>query len=357
MNGIRIVSLTVALALPTAGRVEAQGIFDGDLIMHGFLSQGFARSDAAPMLGIPVGFTTDYRTVAVQTRYTIGDRSSAIVQFSHRRLGQSLLMESEAPVELDWAFLRHRTGPVVLQAGRFPLPRGIYNEIRDVGTLLPLFRAPFVLYEDGTETVDGVGVSGTTDIGGWGIDAHVYAGGAEYKVPIYTPDAAFLLHDRVERNGGGQVWISTPIQGLRAGFSMMAWDDLAASGGLDSWIQLASLDATFEKWLVRAEHLRVKTNYDFTWASYAHGQVKLTDAVRATVQYEIKDKEAYGDFAAPRRRLLDDGAVGISYSLSPFAVLKLEAHRADGYSFDRFVDPATGPISTWYTIASISASF
>jgi hypothetical protein len=347
----------VTLLFAGASRADAQGVLDGDLTMHGYMTQGFARSDAAPMLGIPVGVTTDYRTVAVQTRYAIGDAGTAIVQFSHRRLGQSMLMQSEDALELDWAFYRHRAGPVVLQAGRFPLPRGIYNEIRDVGTLLPLFRAPFVLYEDGTETVDGVGVSTSADVGGWGIDAHAYAGGAEYKVPIYTPDAAFLLHDRVERNGGAQIWINTPLQGVRAGYSVMAWDDLTASGGLNSWIQLASFDATFEKWLFRAEHLRVKQNSDKVWAGYAHAQLELTDRLRAIAQYEIKDKETLGDFASPRLRVMEDASAGVSFAISPFAVLKLETHRATGFAFDRYVDPTGSPLRTWYSIASISASF
>jgi hypothetical protein len=352
-----IVSLTAVMLLAGAGRVEAQAVNEGGLTIYGFVSQGFARSDAVPVLGIPVGMTTDYRTVALQARYAIGDRSSAIVQLSHRRLGESLLMQSEAPLELDWAFLRHRTGPVVLQAGRFPLPRGIYNEIRDVGTLLPLFRAPFVLYEDGTETVDGVGVSASTDVGGWGIDAHAYGGGAEYKAPIHTADGSFLIDERVERNAGGQLWVSTPLQGLRAGFAMMAWDDLAFQGGLDSYIQLASLDATFDTWLLRAEHLRIRTNYDNVWASYAQGQVSVTGGLKAVAQYEIKERQPLGDAAGPRRRIMEDGALGARLSLGAFAVLKLEAHRATGYGFDQYVDMTGDPAVTWYTIASISASF
>lgn len=353
----RTTTVLSILALLAGGTAEAQSTVADDLSMHGFLTQGFARSDAAPVLGIPVGVTTDYRTVAIQARYAVGSSGTAIVQVSHRRLGESLLMQSEASLEMDWAFYRHRTGPVVIQAGRFPLPRGIYNEVRDVGTLLPMFRAPFVLYEDGTETVDGVGLSTSGRIGDWSIDAHVYAGGAEYKVPIHTPDGAFLLSDRVERNGGGQIWLSAPVEGLRAGFGMMAWDDLGASGGLDSYVQIASLDATFESWLIRAEHLRVKTNYDRTWASYVHGQVDVTGRLRAVAQYEIKDKEPLGAFAAPRQRVMEDVSAGLSLALSPKLVLKLETHRATGFAFDRYVDPNGRPDETWYSIASISASF
>ena len=115
------------------------------------------------VLGIPEDGTWDYRILALQFRYAISEKDTFIVQFSSRSLGESPINDLEDEIELDWAFYQRKLGDSTrLKIGRVQIPFGIFNEIRDVGTILPFYRPPYVFYQEGSytsETVDGIVLS------------------------------------------------------------------------------------------------------------------------------------------------------------------------------------------------------
>jgi hypothetical protein len=354
MSKLFLVWVGIPLLTLAARPLSAQTL-EPRLTMNGFLTQGVARSQEEPVLGIPTTSTTDYRTAALQVRYALEDKGMFVMQFSHRRVGQSLLNTFESSVEVDWVYYRHRFGPLQARAGRFPLPRGLFNEMRDVGTVIPLFRAPYFVYEDGTETVDGVGLSHILNFGEWSLTTHAFAGGAEYRAVFQTPDGPFPFKERVEKSLGGQLWLDTPIPGLRSGFAVMGWENPGEPDYDKMWI--VSLEGDFNRWMVRGERLRINGSDARVWAQYAQAGFKPVEKLMAVFQIESKDSELLGSFAVPRYRAMTDAALGLNYAFSPNLMLKGEGHRARGYAFDRYVDPAGPPTTTYYGILSVAVSF
>lgn len=111
------------------------------LSVHGYLTQGFAISTDHQVHGISTEGTSDYRNLALQFRYDVDDQQNFIIQFSHERLGLSPIMQLEPDVELDWAYYEYKFNDIYsIKVGKIQMPFGIYNEFRDVGTLLPFYR-------------------------------------------------------------------------------------------------------------------------------------------------------------------------------------------------------------------------
>jgi hypothetical protein len=354
MYNSKILAATVAILALLPHPAAAQSEPDSKLTLHGFLTQGFAASSDEQIYGIPKHVTADYRTAAVQLRYAATPSGEVVIQLHHHRLGASPMMQYEESIDLNWAFYRHRFGPVAVRVGRFPLPKGIYNEVRDVGTVLPLFRAPNTLYPDGTEYIDGINLSHTLRMGAWTLDTDLYGGGGEFKMLMFTPTDTLFLRMDLERQYGAQLWLSTPLQGLRVGFANLSWPE---TGNETTRLWQTSVDADFDRFMVRAERYHLDHFAIGIWAYYAHARFKATEKLHAIAQYETSDAQLRLPFLMPRITDKEDTAIGMSYVFQPNLLLKLELHRAEGYAFERFVDYFGPPANTRYAIASIAVSF
>jgi hypothetical protein len=343
--------MLLALGVLAPVQAAAQGPADR-FAVHGFLTQGFGVSESEPVLGIGTKPTADYRTAALQFRYDISPEGQLVLQLSHRRLGNSPIMAIEKEIELNWAFYRHRFGPVSVRAGRFPAAKGIYNEVRTVGTVLPTFRAPISIYSDGTETVDGVGVAWRLELGAWSTETEAYVGGMEYKAVFFTPVEPVVYVYRGERNHGGQFWLNTPKEGVRLGLGGIRFEEPTRWG--HAW--QASLDADLDRALARAEYVYVNATEVDVWAGYVQGRFKVTEKIHAVAEWQLGDIEFKLPFPVARMRLHEDRALGLNYMPAANLVFKIEAHDSEGYGYERFIPP--GPIPTnRHVIASVSVSF
>jgi hypothetical protein len=405
---VAAVSLFCGLCWGLAGAAMAQ---DGDhkskLEVHGFLTQAYATgsflegrfpnpdgSPAGPTqseiaLGIPEDGTFDYRNMAVQFRYAISDKDVMIVQLSSRSLGDSLITKAEDDVELDWAFYERKLGDSTsIKVGRVQIPYGIFNEVRDVGTILPLFRPPFNVYQEGSftsETVDGGSLShafmANSD---WSVDADVYFGQWDLvEIDLFTGTA---LTAKAKDSYGLQLWLNTPISGLRFGGAFqhreVSEGSLRAPGKSSEFTDyLLSVDAPFEKWVFRAEYRNFSTkpeeipvllapDFELEVDTY-YVQVGWhpTDHLRFYVQYEDTDLwQSASSFT--RSHSLDfrkDSAIAFNYVFSPNVVLKAEYHEVE--ETDQTFIPVFGPTGVKldplfadldggnYTIIALSASF
>ena len=349
---------SMMLALFTAAIVapgSAQSPYESPFSIYGFLTQGFAATESVPIMGIPMGGTADYRALAVQARYRVDAKSNVVTQISHRRLGHSALAALEPALELDWAFYRRSLGPVSVSVGRVPIPRGFYNEVRDVGTLLPFYRAPSFLYADGMEAVDGVTATARKDLGQWAVEANVYAGGMEWKAVAADSAGVTAFVQRSERNIGTQLWLSTPITGVRAGVSYLnSEDDLSPGGRSRMWI--ASLEIDRDRWMVRSELADATLAGMDIVTGYVHGRFKVVPTLHVMGQYEQAD---FGVIvpATFEWTELKDAALGIAFVPNSRLVFKLEGHRAEGYMFDVPMNRLGAPAQSNYAILSMSVSF
>src|SRR5688572_30445570 len=147
--GCRVVAAVVAAWIAECRPAMAADDGSSKFMFHGALTQAYGRSDGATVLGIPEDGTSDYRTVSLQFGYALGANDRMVVQLAHERIGESAAMAFRQDVEVDWAFYEHRfSDALTAKAGRVQIPRGIFNEIRDIGTLLPFYRPPSAFYSE-----------------------------------------------------------------------------------------------------------------------------------------------------------------------------------------------------------------
>ena len=349
----------IALAF-TASVASAQET--DKLSIHGYLTQAYAISDTGSYLGIPSSGTTDYRTAALQFRYSPSVADNITLQLSHRRLGNDATTAGEAPVQLDWAFYGRRFGNFDVKVGRSPIPAGIYNELRDVGVALPMYRAPYNFYLEGSftsETVDGV-VAGyqTPGLSGWGLEANAFAGGWDMTERIVNASSQIIVQQvRIEKGFGGQLWVRTPVNGVRVGggaSSSLSPTNAILPGRWKEWH--ASFDGRLRRVTLQSEFRNINTpDIDYNaWYAYAGAKVYRNLTLHGQADYA---NISVG--GGPNLDFNDDVGVGASWAFSPSLVLKLEGHSAKTYRTDDpplriGVDPST---RVKYLITSLSVSF
>ncbi len=378
------------------------------LQIHGFLTQAFATADFVGdripfngqdpgptfnevALGIPEDGTFEYWNIALQFRYEITSRDIMVVQFSSRALGDSPIGNLEDEVELDWAFYERRLADhTSVKVGRVQIPLGIFNEIRDVGTILPFYRPPFLFYREGTftnETVDGVVLSHTFwPESDWSLESDFFIGNWEtFELTPLGESNATIAKDE---GFGTQLWLNTPIPSLRLGYGIH-WRD--RTGGAEGVIRLpgsttsfldwyASIEAAFEKFVLRAEWRQFSADPEVSPVLsatdffsnidnyYIHMGYHFTERFRVYAQYEVSDSSLHASIFTHGFdvSLEQDVAVAVNYLFSPNLVLKAEHHIVKGEDFS-FVpdfsngfrlDPFTQDMSDGSrTIVSLSVSF
>lgn len=375
----------VALGLSPASAAEV----GEKLKIFGHLTQAYGESDRGSVQGTTEGGTTDLRKVAVQFRWEVSERDTAVVQISHERRGNDFLFLEPDDVEIDWAFYEIRATPTTaFKVGRLNVPLGIYNEVRDVGTLLPFFNLPISFYAgvlNSAETVDGVSVSQTlAGRSSWPLEVELYFGGWDTVRQQVDPTAEFGIRNfeaRAEDGLGVQVWLNTPIEGLRLGAGALTWllaDPLLPTDHKDRWKTFhLSVDATFEKWILRAEHRQFKFDQDFgaflglpfsllgtaeRKGTYVQLGYWFTPKLGFFGQWEDTGLSDDVELLAPLDDLHEDLAVSLNYRLRPDLLVRLEFHSAETRlpigDPDRSMDTVDqSPLDVDWAILAFSVSF
>jgi hypothetical protein len=379
--------LAVALAASASltlgpSRAEAQNTLSDRLIIHGSVNIGYGRTDSLPYFGFRKDGTSEQRAVALQVGWRIDDNDRVVTQFLHRRTGESPLNDIEPDFFPVWAFYEHTfDNGATVKLGRNPLPRGIFNEVRFVGTLLPFYRVGATVYGETLEFIDGVVAGKRWDAGDdWSIETYGFAGGFNIKAQLPGAEENEVIDTRTENTFGAQVWLNTPIDGVRIGafansYEALPEDKLADPAGR-TLTTLFSAEAVRSFGFARAEYTSFQqdepdayTNYT---AWYAQLGVKPTPKVTVAAEYSTANNEIR--FAGTPIPNLDipitkELGVGVTYAPSPQIALKLEARQNEGYSYDvpvPSVIPPTAPplvarladpskVTFW--IASVAVAF
>ncbi len=338
---------------------------DGRLTVHGYLTQGYAgMSGGVQFYGVRNRASGDFRYAALQGRYALTGSDRLVLQVNHRRLGPSPITDLEPEVRLNWGYYEHafRDGTTV-KAGRSPIPRGIYNQLRSVGVALPTYRPPVVFYDEGayySETIDGVVASRTfRDDAAWSLEAHAY-GGAWRTLSYDTWSEAYsITRTRATNAVGGQLWLDTPLDGVRLGAAAQRYD---VSGVAVQTSEIkeyhVSADATRERGFLRAEAQLQSYGTDDFVTSYVQLGARLAGKLHGVVEAQRSwdtnqtyDPSLPSDYAWHR----SDG-VGLAYHFAPTLVAKVEHHWDRGIQLEQPGDPLN-PMRFRYAIVSLSASF
>lgn len=344
---------------------SAAQIGESNLSIHGHLTQAYANSSGGTILGIPTDGTTDYRTAALMFRYKMTAKDTFVLQLNHERLGESPLADDHT-VEMDWLYYQHQLrDSVLIKIGKIPIPNGIYNEVMDVGTVLPFYRPPTQFYGEvafSSETVDGGVISHSLPLGAWELRTDIFTGEWDF---VYVVDGV-VTPARSKSALGAQLWLQTPIEGLRLGLGGYHTVDhnvpILPPGRKQSQKDLhASLDADFEHFLFQAEYRKSESkNHEF------QDYYALAGARLGKFQFNVMAEIATLDLpttVVPGLDFMDiklhrDYAVGVNYKFRPDLVLKVEGHQLKTLNTeDPLVPIFMDPIKVKYYIVSLSTSF
>jgi hypothetical protein len=357
----RLLPVAVAtLFLWPAGPVRAQASNDSPLAVHGYLTQGFARAWKNPVAGAPTGQSTlDYRAVALQVGYSFSEFDKLVLQLSHRRLGVNMLEGNENEVRLDWAFYERRVlGEGSIRIGKLPLPRGLFNEIRDVGTALPFYRAPFAIYHESAETFDGA-TAGYRFFARspWLLQVEVYGGSYEFDYVLHTPEVSFVETIDARSVHGAVAWLELPVPGTRIGASAHRYRH---SGEEDpDWYDIWQLsgETMLDRFTGRIEFVKADSRGYGYEGAYAQVGYRLSERITLNAQHEWADVFVTLPGAEMKVDYIRDLAGGLAWLIRPNAVLKFEIHDYEGYSLDRYTGFENPPGRSSYLIASLAVGF
>lgn len=363
-----LVAALLLLAPLAAARAQDDG--EGRLAIHGYLTQGYGAADGARFYGLRSQGSSDFRVAALQVRYDRDD-DGVLIQLNHRRLGESRITDFESNVNLNWAFYerRSKSGLTTVKVGRVPVPRGIYNELRNVGVVLPMYRAPVIFYDEGayfSETLDGATVAHAFRDGKpWSLDVSAYFGGWSLLAYDQSGDEYTIGRVRAENGYGTQLWLNTPVEGVRLGAAAQAydWENRDETGGVTGrqsvWEVQGSLDATFSRAFLRAETLLQNYDPDDYYANYVQVGVGVTPKLWLVGlgEYAYERNYDYGVPTYPKAFVWHRAAgAALNYRVSPTFVLKAEHHWNKGVQVEQATTPATAPRFQYYLL-SASASF
>jgi hypothetical protein len=349
----------VSLAFAASARAQS----DGHLIIHGYLTQAYGTATGGTFLGIPDGGTANYGIGALQFRYALSPTQNMTVQLTNRRMGESPLTVGENDIRVDWAFYNQRFGNFDVKIGRVAIPAGIYNEIRDVGVVLPMYRVPFNFYLEGaytSETVDGAVGSYTIGAGKpWSMDVSAFGGEWHITDRIQDDSVYVAKSTRATKAVGGQTWLNTPVDGLRFGFGASRYTTQVETVGGDWKEWHGSFDLSLDRVTAQSE-IRHITFPDGSYeAHYVYLGVRPLHKLTISGMADFANVDLDLGPAVFALKWNAEYSIGASYAFAPNLVVKLEGHRAFGYQADLpALDPtAQPPALVKYALLSVSTSF
>jgi len=368
----RATTLALLLLASVTPSLTAQGSLDR-LELHGALNAAYGRASELPVFGVPLTGTSDYRTLTLQGRYTLSDKDQIVAQVFNRRLGASPLAGAISDVTMQWAYWQHRAGAFTVKAGRNPLPRGLSNETRYIGTMHPFYRPSVELQLDAFDAIDGA-VLGYRHQLPYDIEFEqfAFAGGSENRSIATTAAGQENRVARTENMFGGQSYFRLPVANARIGAYVARYNFVqAASRGYRTNVLLSAEATPVSRLKLETEHGKLTghgPNND-NRSGYFQGTLRTFDRFAIAGQHAYTSRMLF--FGNPELNFVfpevkTNGVSGI-VTLSPNAVLKLEQHWRRGWQFDAATPPIASQTATTvtlnekrkarYYLVSIAASF
>jgi hypothetical protein len=357
-RALACLAASLLLGSPSAAQSSVE-----KLTFYGYINQAYGVSSAQPILGLNKDATGDYRAAAMQVRYALTPNDNFVVQAGSRSLGTNPNTSAPGTVKLDWAFYHHRFDYASVRVGRVPVPFGFLSETRDVGTLLPFYRAPASYYLESYRSMDGGMLTNEVAFAGGSLQTDLFAGGTNGNEVTWTPDFVVVTPLRLERLIGGNVVYNTPIDGLRLRGSLSSLrtlDTATAQSSTPTKVVVLSggAEAQYERAMFRGEARRLKIGSSTrTYSTYLQAGARVIDKLWLNGQVDLgTDQEFVGALNKYVGRSTADRALGAAYHFSSNIVAKVEQHFATGGTDSYVPDGVTLPYTN-YSIASVAISF
>ena len=360
----RSVLSCLAASLVLGSPAAAQSSLE-KLTFYGFLNQAYGVTNAQPILGLQKDASGDYRAAALQVRYALSPNDNFVVQAGSRSLGTSPYSNAPGMVALDWAFYHHRFDWASVRVGRVPVPFGYLSETREVGTLLPFYRAPASFYLESFRSMDGLMVTNEVDVpvAGGSLETTAYVGGTNGSTVTWTPTTSVTSRLRFERLIGAGMTYKTPLPGLSirgglAGLRSLDTAKVQLAPATKLVVLSGGAEALYDRVMFRGEARRIKIGSNSRqYSTYAQTGVRVIDKLWLNGQVDLYTGQQFvGALNEYVGRSTADRALGAAYNFSSHIVGKFEQHFATG-GIDGYI-PATAEMPyTNYSIASVAISF
>jgi hypothetical protein len=218
-------------AIPASAQLADFTIDGRDVVMHGFLAEGYMKSDGNNFITAQTGAGTFQDAEgAVNIATNLTDNLHVGAQVYARDIGR---LGAGKP-QLDWAYADYKIKDWLgFRGGKVKTPLGLYNDSQDMEFLYPWALLPQSVYPTDLRSMTiahtGGDIYGTIELRKAGSVSYQGYGGAQ---PV-DMQGGFLygLEDSGFRNvkysgpeAGYDVRWKLPIQGLRVGMSYM-WND------------------------------------------------------------------------------------------------------------------------------------
>ncbi len=244
MKKIFVILITIFQVLIFASMnihtIEADEL--GDVKIHGFVSQGYLKSDHNNYLADTEEGTFQFNETGINFSTNLTDKLRMGMQLFARDQGNI----NNDEVVLDWAYADyHWNDWLGLRAGKMKGPLGLYNEYRDTDLLRTCILLPPGVYSendrDSVVSVKGIGLYGYIRLNFIGSLSYLLQYGTSDLDPdggtakvfesqgIYDPDLGFLPAFEINNFNVDDVssislkW-DTPLDGLRLGYTFFDTD-------------------------------------------------------------------------------------------------------------------------------------
>ena len=352
-----LAALSIVSATLSSSAVAQSG--EAAFQFHAAINAAAGVSGRLPVLGVPSYGTFDYRTAALQFRYKLENADQFVVQLVNRRLGVSPLQAALPEVSLQWAYWQRRGDAGTIKVGRNPMPRGLFNEIRFVGTVLPFFRPSFEVYGEGRETVDGFVYTKSKRFGDASVEVNAFGGSNEVRTQVVTATGNSIRAFRGNALMGTQAWLNlAPGQTRIGGYFAQYRIDSAKVYGRRHEMLFSAESHIVPRTTLRAEGLRIygKGPNQDRKSGYVQGVVNLSEKLDVMSELSVTNNRIFQ--AAPLSNVdviaTRDKAVGFTYRIGGGALIRLERHEVSGYAFDQLV-PLVSAVAGQTMVAPPSA--
>ncbi|OQY57466.1 MAG: hypothetical protein B6245_16905 [Desulfobacteraceae bacterium 4572_88] len=237
----KTIFLTVFISIMLIGNLRAFEIPKIDI--HGFVSQGFLKTDQNNYLGDTEDGTFQFNEMGINFSTKLPKRLRIGLQFFSRDLGQ----EGNNDIVLDWAYADYRWKEWLgFRIGKIKVVYGLYNETRDMDMLRASVMLPQSVYtelwRDALSSISGGSLYGDLPLGVMGhlsYDFQIGAlsfdedGGFAKAFEISLSDYALNVTDMDSDHCymAGITW-HTPLEGLKTKVSYYKIENLRVDGNL-----------------------------------------------------------------------------------------------------------------------------
>lgn len=364
-----------------------------DIEFHGFASQGFLGSTSYNYLGNSKTGSLEFTEFGLNASFNPFPRTRITAQAFSYDVGDA----GKYDAVLDYALAEYTFNDYIgIRAGRIRRPQGIYNDIQDVDLGRTSILLPQGVYDaryrDFYESLDGGELFGTLPLGQAGSLAYeLYAGlirptpdgGLALQIQNGLPPGGHLDEIDSAKIFGGQLWWSTPIDGLRLGASgayaaafdfnttlETAREPVHLNERSNTLLQQYSAEYLWKSWTFQTEALIRNTESEtpgvsdlgiFSW--YAGAAYRFNKWIEVggyyTQYFDYNNGPDVAGVITPSDAYQKDAAVSLRFDLTQRWIFKVEGHYLHGTALleDDSTNPVRGDNGWWMIAVKTTISF